>query len=584
MSDTEKTVISGRSPSISSTQETVPGGETTKRTAVISPIPDVVLEAELGRGGMGVVYRGRQIYLDRVVAVKLLLVDGADGQEFVRRFQREAKILASLAHPNIVSCYQAGVTAANSPYLVMEFIDGPTLKDWVAEHGRVPVRQALALTRDLAKALDHAHESGIIHRDVKPENVLLAKTAAEGSFPYMAKLVDLGLARPSQPAGDMHLTRQGAVLGTPSTMSPEQFDDPENVDYRADIYGLGCVLFHALVGKPAFDGKTLAAIVTAKVSGEIPQATQAKADVPLPVNELVCALLARNRDDRPQSYREIVERCDVLLHGDAQQLGKHGNRSAWIGVAAAVIVLGGSALIWSSSRTSNPQVSNTPAASAGQMPVPNANPSSSPVVAAVITAPPVARIALDKLTDADFGPAKPLWLFDHAQRLKEWSTDPHWTSSEERDNAISGLSGRITRPLGALPCRISALLHHQNGATPRDPHSDTAQIGVQLANGGRVELTLQNLYPITHVTINSYKAGEDYPYQSQGPLSFPSGKPVPVTLTIRDDALVATVDGNALTLIALPATPDLLCLTANLKAPPEATPIEVSALTVRVAK
>jgi len=97
-------------------------------------------------------------------------------------------------------------------------------------------------------------------------------------------------------------------------------------------------------------------------------------------------------------------------------------------------------------------------------------------------------------------------------------------------------------------------------------------------------LTLQNLSSITHVTINSYKAGDDFPYQSQGPLTFPSGKPVPVTLTIRDDALVAAVDGNALTLIALQATPDLLCLTANLKAPPEARPIEVSALTVRVAK
>ena len=582
MSDTEKTVISGRNPSIRSTQETLPGGETTTRNAAISPIPDVVLEAELGRGGMGVVYRGRQIYLDRVVAIKLLLVDGADGQEFVRRFQREAKILASLAHPNIVSCYQAGVTAANSPYLVMEFIDGPTLKDWVAENGRVPVRNALALTRDLAKALDHAHESGIIHRDVKPENVLLARTPAESPFPFIAKLVDLGLARPSQPAGDMNLTRQGAVLGTPATMAPEQFDDPENVDYRADIYGLGCVLYHALVGKPAFEGKTLAAIVTAKVSGDVPQATRAKADVPLPVNELACALLARDRDQRPQSYREIIDRCEVLLNGDAQQLGKHGNRSAWIGVAAAVVLFGGSAIAWTMTHPS-----------AEPLPTTAATVPSSPIVSPVVTGPvlipviaPVTapRMALDKFTDADFGQAKPLWLFDQAQRLKDWSADPHWISSEDRDDAISGLSGRITRPLGQLPCRINALIHHANGAKPSDPHSDTAQIGVQLANGGRVELTLQNLGNITHATVNSYKAGDDIPYTSQGPLTFPSGKPVPVQLTIRDDALIAAIDGNTLTVIALPATPDLLCLTANLKAPAEALPIEVSALKVRLAK
>ncbi len=590
MTDTAKTVISDRQPTAKharDTQATQVGhvehsdqpAPAAGSTPPASPIPDVVLEAELGRGGMGVVYRGRQIYLDRTVAVKLLLVQGADGQEFVRRFQREAKILASLAHPNIVSCYQAGVTAANSPYLVMEFIDGPTLKDWVAQHGRVPVRQALALTRDLAKALDHAHENGIIHRDVKPENVLLARKVTSGDqdqFPYTAKLVDLGLARPSQPAGDMNLTRQGAVLGTPTTMSPEQFDDPENVDYRADIYGLGCVLYHALVGKPAFDGKTLAAIVTAKVSGDIPQATRAKADVPLPVNQLTCDLLAPDRDQRPQSYREIIERCDFLLSGDTQQLGKQGNRSAWIGVAAAVIICGGSALAW---------LANRPGDHAPANPVP-ADSKMSPTTAYSSTTtivPAVVRPPLSALTDADFGPAAPLWLFDQAQRLKDWTNGPdaQWVSSENRDDALTGLHGRILRDLGQLPCRISCLVHHQNGSQNADPHSDTAQIGVQLSNGGRIELTLSNLGDRTFATINSYKIDDEFPYNSQGPLMFPAGKPVPVTLTIRDDTLIAAVDGNTLSPIALPAAPTRLCLSANIKAPAEALPIEVSGLTVR---
>jgi serine/threonine protein kinase len=569
VSDTAKTILSDSDPNIasqgSSGETTRSGGETTKRTAVISPIPDVVLESELGRGGMGVVYRGRQIYLERAVAVKLLLVDGANGQEFVQRFQREAKILASLAHPNIVSCYQAGVTAANCPYLVMEFINGPTLKDWVITHGRVAVRDALALTRDLAKALDHAHDSGIIHRGVKPENVLLAPSAREAAFPFIAKLVDLGLARSSRASGDMQLTRQGTIMGTPATMAPEQFDDPENVDYRADIYGLGCVLYHALIGKPAFDGQTIAAIITAKVSGEVPQATRAKADIPLAVNELVCALLARNRDQRPQSYREIIERCNVLLHGDAQQLGKHGNRSAWIGVAAAVVLFGGSALAWTLKSTTT----NHAATTATTLPS-----------AAVV----VPQVGLDKLSDADFGAKRPLWLFDQAQRLSEWSSDPHWVSSEDRADAVSGLSGRITRALPSLPCRIHALIHHATGRKTGDAHSDTAQIGVQLANGGRVELTLLNLGPIIHATTNCYKSGKDIPHNSQGPLTFPAGKPIPVTLTIGSDALIAAVDGNRLTLIALPAAPERLCLTANLKAPLEALPIEISALTVQLRK
>lgn len=578
MSDNEKTVISDRHRNISSTQETVIGLDMMGKAPALppaSPIPDVVLEAELGRGGMGVVYRARQTYLDRTVAVKLLLVQGAEGQEFVRRFQREAKILASLAHPHIVGCYQAGVTAANSPYLVMEYIDGPTLMGWVREHGRVPVNHALTLIRDLAKALDHAHESGIIHRDVKPENVLLARIPnadAGNTFPFIAKLVDLGLARPSQPAGDMHLTRQGTVLGTPATMAPEQFDDPENVDYRADIYGLGCVLFHALVGKPAYDGKTLAAIVTAKVSGEVPQVTQLKADVPLPVNDLVCSLLARDRDQRPQSYREIIERCDLLLSGDTRRLGKHGNRSAWIGVAAAVVILGGSAAVW----VSNQPAPVTPIAA------PTPVVTTAPIAAAVVASRP----PLASLTDADFAPAKSLWLFDQAQRLKDWSLvgDAEWTSSEEHADAITGRKGRITRPLSAFPCRISGLIHHLNGPTDRAPHSDTAQIGIMLANAGRIELTLQNLGPIIHATINSYKPGDDFPYQSQGPLSFPSDKPVPFMLTIRDDTMIAAVDGNVLATLPLPAKPEQLCLTANLKAPPEALPIEISDLSIRLAK
>ncbi len=522
---------------------------------------------------MGVVYKGRQVYLDRQVAVKLLLVSGADGQEFVRRFQREAKILASLAHPNIVSCYQAGVTAANNPYLVMEFIDGPTLKSWIEQHGRVPLRRALALVSDLARALDHANQNGIIHRDVKPENVLLAKqpTAIDNDpFPFTAKLVDLGLARPSQTGGDMNLTRQGTVLGTPATMAPEQFDDPDHVDFRSDIYGLGCVLFNALVGKPAFEGKNLAQLVTAKVNGPVPQATTLKADIPLAVNELVASMLARDREARPQSYQQVIDRCDELLGTTARAIGRQGNRSAWIGVASLVVILGGATIAW---------LANQPAASVagapGEPPAGNG-----PMITTTLTPPllPVAvKVALSAIRDSDWGAEQPLWAFDQAQRLKDWTVGPtaQWSSAETRENAVAGVAGRITRPLGPLPCRIQGQVHHANG----EMKSDKAQIGLILADGGRIDLTVLNLGAISHSILNCYKAGEENPYPSYGPVTLPSSKPLSFTLVIRDDGFLASVDGNSFTAIPLSSPPRQLYLGAEGQAP-----VEFSGLIVRQLK
>ena len=570
VNDPEKTVISGRTEAIGS--KTGLGEDSTRVTAVPppSPIPDVMLEKELGRGGMGVVYRGRQVYLDRAVAVKLLLVHGAEGEEFVRRFQREAKILASLAHPNIVACYQAGVTAANNPYLVMEFIDGPTLKGWIEQHGRVPVAQAVAITRDLARALDHAHEQGIIHRDVKPENVLLAKQSAPvvGAFPFTAKLVDLGLARPSAGVGDMNLTRQGVVMGTPSTMAPEQFDDPDNVDYRADIYGLGCVLYHALVGKPAFDGNTLAAIVTAKVSGTIPQPTRAKADVPVAVNELVGAMLARDRDKRPQSYREIIDRCDQLLGDDARPLGRQGNRAAWIGVLAAVVILGGAALAALLLRT--PEV---PA------PAPVAAVKPAPTQATAPAMPVLVKLPLDAIRESDWGQAQPLWQFDVTQRLKQWTAGNGalWNSAETRDDAVAGVAGRIMRPLDHMPCRIQGALQHSNDP---DAKSDDGHVGVVLADGGRVDLSIVNLGSIVQVGVYSYKPNEELPFNSQGPVTLPVSKAVPFTLILREDGFLASVDGNAFMALALASPPVQLYLGSNQDGKTKA-PVEVSGLVIR---
>lgn len=303
-------------------------------------IPEVELLEKIGSGGQGVVYRGRQSYVEREVAVKVL-APSTWSDSFSSRFQREAKTLASLRHPNIVACYQAGTTDVGLGYMVMEYIDGPNLREWLAENGPMPRDTALRLCRDLALALDHALEAGIIHRDVKPENVLLRRLPkpADAEFPFDVKLADLGLARSTaRLLGEdalTQLTPVGAVMGSPRTMAPEQFDDPDGVDHRADIYGLGCVLFHALSGQPAFQASTLTGAIKEKVSDDLPDVRDAVRDLHPGVAALVRSMMAPNAEDRPRSHAEVASACEAWIGVEARQRRKFARFS----VAVVLLIL-----------------------------------------------------------------------------------------------------------------------------------------------------------------------------------------------------------------------------------------------------
>jgi serine/threonine protein kinase len=278
-------------------------------------LPGITLQYEIARGGMGVVYSGRQDFLDRRVAVKFLSMD-LGGEAFAKRFQREAKILAGISHPNIVGCHMADTTPEGQSYLVMEFIDGPSLKAWIQDNGPISSIASLRLIRSSALALAHAHISKIIHRDVKPENILLeslTSTAIDINFPYVPKLVDLGLARMTHEQVGAGLTSPGSVMGTPATMSPEQFDDPDSVDFRSDIYGLGCCLFEMLVGKPAFRSKKLTDIVVQKREAVPPNPCAENQGIPPAVGAFTQRMMASNRDDRPATYKQLDQEIRDLV-------------------------------------------------------------------------------------------------------------------------------------------------------------------------------------------------------------------------------------------------------------------------------
>ena len=218
----------------------------------------------------------------------------------------------------------------------MEFIEGSDLEKWIDDHGALEPAQALGVVKYIAQALDHANQSGIIHRDVKPENILLGDEAFR-DLPFTPKLVDLGLARPDV-SQNMQLTAQGTIMGTPATMAPEQFDDPDNVDLRADIYGLGCVLYHALCAKPAFSGGGLTQIMQAKLQNNAPDPKDVNKGVPSALAVLVKDMLAKDKDARIQDYQALlaaIENAEQNLNADSAASTSTG-KSLGIGALAVL--------------------------------------------------------------------------------------------------------------------------------------------------------------------------------------------------------------------------------------------------------
>src|SRR6185436_13633062 len=238
----------------------------------------------LGGGGMGMVYAAEHKLLGRTAAVKLLLPELSSKQEIVQRFFNEARAATAIKHPGIVEIYDFGWTDDGSAYIVMELLQGETLR---ARRKRGPMRlsSALAVTRQMAGALGAAHAKGIIHRDLKPDNVFLV---ADPEVPggERIKLLDFGIAKLAVFSSGLHKTRTGAVIGTPAYMSPEQCRGVA-IDARADLYSLGCILFELCTGQPPFVGEGEGDVLAAHIHVPAPKLSSLASGIPKEIEALV---------------------------------------------------------------------------------------------------------------------------------------------------------------------------------------------------------------------------------------------------------------------------------------------------------
>lgn len=255
------------------------------------------IERKLGQGGMGTVYLAQDLSLDRPVAIKVISPDVSTSSDIRERFVLEAKTVARLRHPNIVSVYAAG-EADGLLYFVMEFVPGESLRERLTREQQLPVDDANGILRDVASALDHAHQAELVHRDVKPENVLLDRESGR------AMLTDFGVARAI--AGDGRLTGAGFVLGSPQYMSPEQAAGESNLDGRSDLYSLGLIGYEMLSGVPAMEGPSAAAILAKQLTVTPPPLVEKNAAVPVELSATIERLLRKSPDERFQRGAEVI--------------------------------------------------------------------------------------------------------------------------------------------------------------------------------------------------------------------------------------------------------------------------------------
>lgn len=263
------------------------------------------IEERLSEGGMGTVYRGTHVLMDKTVAIKVLRPSLAADEKIVARFSREARAASKISHPHALSVTDFGESENGVVFLVMEYLSGKTLKEIIRQEGPMPLPRAVEILRQVGGALDAAHGEGVVHRDLKSDNIMLLSSSGTD----YAKVLDFGIAKIKEPEGEYNpaLTAADFVIGTPQYMSPEQCSQSPDIDARSDIYSLGVILYEMLVGHVPFTGGSPTAIMLKHLQQPAPSLLDERGDVPKAVGHVVARAMEKRPEDRYETVGELVE-------------------------------------------------------------------------------------------------------------------------------------------------------------------------------------------------------------------------------------------------------------------------------------
>jgi eukaryotic-like serine/threonine-protein kinase len=263
------------------------------------------VDARLSEGGMGTVYRGTHVLMEKTVAIKVLRPSLAADQNIVARFSREARAASRISHPNALSVTDFGEDEGGIVFLVMEYLSGKTLKQVIRDDGPMPLSRVVDIMRQVGDALSAAHAQGVVHRDLKSDNIMLLGTMVGDH----AKVLDFGIAKINETEGefDVGLTAPNLVIGTPQYMSPEQCSQEAEIDSRSDIYSFGVILFEMLVGHVPFGGESPTMVMMKHLQEPVPSVLDERSDIPAPVGRVVARAMAKLPDNRYQTINELLE-------------------------------------------------------------------------------------------------------------------------------------------------------------------------------------------------------------------------------------------------------------------------------------